>query len=201
MIYISVMSKPTAPHSCSHVKVKSNMQRIPKKKNPINPHHHIVVFFLRRAARPSAPISFASTCCPTAGTSGIPLSLAITSLGSLAPALPLGPWHFSGRYAPHPCLWSYPRDSLLRGICNASALGFLVFEIVWLEVALFAREAGKRAEWEPRSRKAMRPLLGSGQTVKGRTQRLEHQQRDNKTVVTKGKKMYSRHWALPSTKR
>lgn len=160
MIYISVMSDPTATHSCNHVKVNWNIDRNIQKEKSCPPAPPYCCFCPRRAARPSALISFASTCCPTACTSAIPRSLAITSLGSLAPALPLGPWHFSGRYAPHPCLWSYPRNSLLRGICNASALGFLVFEIVWLEVALFAREAGKRAEWEPKSRKARRPLLG-----------------------------------------
>lgn len=152
MMYISVMRDLTPKHRCNHVKVTEICKEISEKKNRVffHPHQRIVALI----AWSSAPISFASTCCPTACTSGIPRSLAITSLGSLAPALPLGPWHFSGRYAPHPCLWSYPRDSLLRGICNASALGFLVFEIVWLEVALFAREAGKRAEWEPTSRKA-----------------------------------------------
>lgn len=68
---------------------------------------------------------FASTCCPLACTSDILRSLMIASLGSLVPSLPLGLSHSSARYAPYPCLWSYPRNSSLRGICNALAQGSL----------------------------------------------------------------------------
>ena len=37
------------------------------------------------------------------------------SLGSLVPSLHLGPRHSSARYAPYPCLWSFPRKFIIEG--------------------------------------------------------------------------------------
>lgn len=56
---------------------------------------------------------FSCTRCPIARTSGAPLSRVITGLSSLVPEPLHSTWHSSVSRAPHPCLWSHPRDSLL----------------------------------------------------------------------------------------
>lgn len=56
---------------------------------------------------------FLCTRCPTACTSGAPQSRVIAGLGSLVPEPLHGAWHSSVSHAPHPCLWSHPRNSLL----------------------------------------------------------------------------------------
>lgn len=115
----------------------------------------------------------------------------IASLGSLVPALPLGPWHSSVRYAPYPSLWSYPRNSLLRGICNASAQGFLVYQMVYLKVAhlsnysRFMRQTRSCAEWQQRSTKSTDKFAERywWKENKGGRERAEHRHRVNNNNV------------------
>lgn len=57
---------------------------------------------------------FVCGCCLIAGASDIPSSLMSASLASLVPSLPSGPRHSSARYAPYPCLWSYPSKFIIE---------------------------------------------------------------------------------------